>query len=79
MIDLKYVLEKEQLVIFRNSVLGYELLEANVYSEKNQRCPEDWDGDFQFGDVETIITTESIRDKMTENDMEEDNNIYLCI
>lgn len=62
MIDLKYALEKEQIVIFRNSILGYEELVANVYSEKNQRCPdEQWEGDFYFADVETVINTESIQ------------------
>lgn len=65
MIDLKYALEKEQLTFFRNSILGFETLYANVYSEKNQRCPEDYDGDFSFGEVETIIKMDSIKTKMS--------------
>lgn len=50
-IDLKYALEKDEVVIFRNTILGYYTLTANVYSEKNQRCPDTYDEDFAFGAV----------------------------
>ena len=36
MIDLKYALDKEEIVIFRNTILGYDSLSANVYSSSNR-------------------------------------------
>jgi hypothetical protein len=41
MIDLKYALEKQDsaLTIFTSSTIGFYELKANVYSEKNPRCP----------------------------------------
>jgi hypothetical protein len=41
MIDLKYVMEKEDeaLTIFTYSTIGFYDLKGNVYSEKNSRCP----------------------------------------
>ena len=79
MVDLKNAMDKEELTFFRTSVLGYELLYANVYSQKNQRCPEDYESDFSFGSVQTIIKVDHIKEKLEENDMEQDQNLYLCI
>lgn len=60
MIDMKYYKDKEALTFFTNSVLGSHSLHANVYSEKNPRCPTITDYDFAFGEIETQIKMTSI-------------------
>jgi hypothetical protein len=41
MIDLKYLLEKEDaaLTLFTYTTIGFFEITGNLYSEKNPRCP----------------------------------------
>lgn len=57
LVDLKYFLEKESLVFFNYLTMGSTMLKANVYSERNPRCPttETIESDFQFVGIETEI------------------------
>lgn len=55
MIDLKYILSKEQITFYTTSSLGFYSATANVYSERKPRCPTDDDTDFYFGETETKI------------------------
>jgi len=49
LVDLKYYLEKEALTFNTYITIGRSLIKANVYSEKNPRCPNnDDEGDFTF-------------------------------
>lgn len=78
--DLKYHLDKEQITFNTYFTLGSALLKANVYTEKNPRCPTaEEEADFNFTSLQTSIPLESIKAKISENSMEDDPTPYLCI
>jgi hypothetical protein len=54
LVDLKYFLEKDTLTFDTYVTIGRSQIKANLYSEKNPRCPNnDDDGDFTFNSVQT--------------------------
>jgi hypothetical protein len=79
--DLKYFLNKESLVFFTYTSLGSVLFKANVYSEKNPRCPstEEVAADYHMFGVETEIRIDDIKRKLELNGMEGDKSPYICI
>ncbi len=80
LVDLKYNLEKEQVTFYSHHTIGNAKIKANVYSETNPRCPTvDDPADFDFETAETSIAIEDVKKKMSENSMEGDKNIYLCL
>lgn len=80
MIDLKYHLDKEVVTIYNYQTLGNVNLKANVYTEKNPRCPTpDEDADFTITGMQTDLTIENIKTKLSENSMEGDNTPFICI
>lgn len=82
MIDLKYVLEKEDsaVTLFTTSTLGYYEIKGSLYSEMNPKCPSDDDeSEFKFGNLETQIKVTTILKKLEDNDMGDDRNVYLCL
>ena len=49
LVDLKYHLDKESVTFYTYNTLGFANLSANVYTEKNPRCPTPGeDSDFKF-------------------------------
>lgn len=80
LIDLKYNLEKEQVTVYTHHTLGQAKLTANVYSETNPRCPTpDEEADFTLETAETSISMEEVKKKLSDNSMEGDKNVYLCV
>ena len=79
LLDLKYTMGKQVITFFTESLLGNASLSADVYSEANPRCPSQFDGDFSFGRLETQIQLQSIKQKLKQNKMETDHDIYLCL
>ena len=80
LVDLKHVMDNEAVTFFTYFSVGSVKLTANVYDESNPRCPTADEGaDFSFGNLETEIELKSIKDRISENQMNEDKNPYLCI
>jgi hypothetical protein len=80
LVDLKYHLDKEEITFYTYITLGSPILKVNVYTEKNPRCPTiEEDADFKFIGLETGITVEDIKAKISENSMEGDSTPYLCV
>jgi hypothetical protein len=79
-VDLKYYLDKNQLTFYIHHTMGSAKLKANVYSESNPRCPTPADpADFDFDSTETTLSIEEVKKKLTDNEIENDKNIYLCV
>ena len=71
MIDLKYLLEKEEdIVINYVTSLGFVSIFANVYSNNVNRVPISGESDFTFDDMETLISYDQIKHIISENHME---------
>lgn len=80
MVDLKYVLDKsEDLVFYLYHSLGYSTVYMNVYSEKNPRIPTDDEADFFLTDVQSIISFNEIEKVLEDEEMSEHSNKYLYI
>lgn len=80
LIDLKYHLDKEVVTIYNYQTLGNVNLKANVYTEKNPRCPTPGDdADFTIIGMQTDLAIEDIKTKLSENSMEGDNTPFICL
>lgn len=80
LVDLKYHLDKEDITFNTYYTLGTAVLKANVYTEKNPRCPTpEEEADFAFSGLQTSIELEKIKEKISENSMEGDPTPYLCV
>ena len=57
LVDLKYHLDNEAITFYTYNTLGMAVLTANVYTERNPRCPTPGeDSDFKFTGLQTDIT-----------------------
>jgi hypothetical protein len=66
LVDLKYHLDKEEITVNTYYTLGSAQLKANVYTEKNPRCPTaDEEADFTFTSLQTSISLDSIKSKIS--------------
>lgn len=80
LVDLKYHNDKEEITFNTYFTLGSAVLKANVYTDRNPRCPTPEDeADFKFTGLQNSFSLESIKSKLSENSMEGDPIPYLCV
>ena len=79
LLDLKYPIDQGTDIFFYSFVsMGVVNLYANVYSEKNNRVPDEDEHDFKLHHQQ-MIEIDKIKDIIEEEGMDEHNNIYLYI
>ena len=73
-------MDKNALTFFTYFTIGNVKLSGNVYDEENPRCPtDDQAEDFNFGNMETQISINTIKKALEANNMEEDKHPSICI
>ena len=64
--DLKYHLDKQAITLYVYYTLGVVNMKANVYTDKNPRCPtSEEDADFPLVGREQHISIEQIKAKLS--------------
>lgn len=77
--SMKNVFDHDTLTSYIYTSLGGVSLYANTCSDKNFRMPTNEEFDFSFGILETQLRTETIQKKFSANDIDQDDNPYLCL
>ena len=79
-VDLKYAKDKEEIIFYASSTIGDCSLKLGVNSEAQPSClTDDDETEFEIDWGETAVPMQAIKDKLKEKEMQDDNNIELCL